>query len=86
MEIIKGCNTCIRKDKSDWKSGKYVETERPGELVSFDMLEIEKNKRIIIGIDYFTRKLYDKYFTSKETDKILKFIKQVYEEFLFEAI
>jgi hypothetical protein len=56
------------------------------ELIAFDMLEIEKNKRVILGIDYFTRKLYGKYFTRKSSEKVLDFIDNVYKECRFKKM
>jgi hypothetical protein len=50
------------------------------------MFEIEKNKRVILGIDYFTRKLYGKYVTSKASEKVLDFIDNVYKECRFKNV
>lgn len=50
------------------------------------MLEISKKERIIVLIDYFTRKVYAKLLTSKESYKILEFIKKIYEELKFKVL
>ncbi|KAG0420324.1 Gag-Pol polyprotein, partial [Dictyocoela roeselum] len=56
-------------------------TSFPGERVAFDILEIKKNDLILLGIDYFTRKVFGKAINSKCSEKILEFIKCVHGEF-----
>lgn len=81
--ILKKCITCIKKDKSQYKAGRYIDTERPGEIMAFDLMEAKKNERIIIGIDYFSRKIFGKLVSSKEAEKIMNFIETVYATFPF---
>lgn len=59
-EIIDSCMTCKRKDVKIGKSCNYVLTERPGEKIGVDLLEISKKERVIVAIDYFSRKIFDR--------------------------
>jgi hypothetical protein len=57
--VLKNCETCIRKDKNYIKTCDFVYTNTPGELFAIDILEISKNERVVLGIDYFTRKFFE---------------------------
>jgi transposase InsO family protein len=50
------------------------------------MLKISPKERICVGIDYFSRKVWAKAFTSKESHKIVKFIKELHKEFPFKTM
>lgn len=84
--ILTKCFVCAKKDKLYGRFVNMVETTRPGELVSIDMCEISGKERIIVMIDYFTRKVYAKMVTTKEARKILEFIKDVYKNFKFKRL
>ena len=49
-------------------------------------MEISKNERIVVLINYFTRKVYAKLITTKEMVKMPKFLSEVHKEFKFEKI
>jgi hypothetical protein len=59
--ILNCCEVCLKYDKIYSNGSEYIETNEPGEIVAFDLLEIKKNQRIILGIDYFSRKLFEKF-------------------------
>lgn len=49
-------------------------------------MEIEKKKRIILGTDYFSRKLFATLVDSKKASKILNFIKKAYSKFQYQQM
>ncbi len=69
-EIIKECVTCAEYDRKNIKSSKYIETERPGEIIGIDILDIDKKYKIVMAIDYFSRKLWAKCLSTKESNKV----------------
>ncbi|KAF9747730.1 Retrovirus-related Pol polyprotein from transposon, partial [Nosema granulosis] len=79
-EIIKGCWTCLKKDKKHVKPGKFIHTFSPGERVALDIMEIKKKDLVVLAIDFFTRKLYGKTLKTKEASKIFEFIREVHRE------
>lgn len=74
-EILNDFLTCKMKDTQSLKTCQYIEVKKPGDRVEVDMLEIDKKNRIIIVIDYFSRKLFAKLETSKEDFIMLNFLK-----------
>jgi hypothetical protein len=57
-----------------------VKTENPGEIVALDVLELTKNKRILLGIDYFSRKLFGMKIKSKAAKNTIKLLEQILKE------
>lgn len=62
------------------RTGSFIFTFSPGERIAFDLLEINKNNLTILGVDYFTRKMFGRHLQSKESRKILQFIKEIHLE------
>ena len=60
--------------------------EKPGDRIGVDILEIKSNDRVIMAIDYFTRKLFAKCVNTKEGYKIVDFLESVYKEFPFKSM
>lgn len=85
-KILQKCETCKMHDKKYFKSLKHVNTEKPGEKFAVDILELTKNNKYILGIDYFSRKLFAKKINTKEPKNILEFIKMVYAELPFKEL
>lgn len=85
-EILRDCEVCAKKDKKIGKKARLIRVDKPGELMGADMLDIGKEEKIIVMIDYFTRKVFANMVNSKEANKVLKFIKEVYEEFPFKNL
>ncbi|KRH94227.1 hypothetical protein M153_3290006619, partial [Pseudoloma neurophilia] len=67
QEILKGCHACIRKDKSHAKSAKFFITYAPGERFLVDLMDLKKKYKTIIGIDFFTRKVFGQITNSKDS-------------------
>ncbi|KAG0439176.1 putative uncharacterized transposon-derived protein F54H12.3 [Dictyocoela muelleri] len=78
--VLSNCIVCQKKDKKSSHLGKHILTSYPGERVPFDILEIKKDNFILLGIDYFTRKVFGKSINSKNSQKIAEFIKYVHGE------
>ncbi|KAG0437177.1 hypothetical protein DMUE_3841 [Dictyocoela muelleri] len=85
-EIFKKCEVCAKSDRKNVKPAYYIKTELPGERMAFDILEVEKNKRIIVAIDYFSRYVFAEELKSKEAVETLEFIKNVYSKFNFKTL
>ena len=49
----------------------------PSALLGMGILENDKSKRIIMGIYYFSRKLYGKLIHSKKPDEIIEFLSTI---------
>lgn len=80
------CISCAKKDKSRHKSAKFVVTSHPREIVAADLMDIRKTKKVISGIDYFSRKLFGKVLSSKESKPVLEFIKDCYKYLPFKIL
>lgn len=78
--IIKKCLTCKKKDRKYPKSRSFVETFSPRERGGFDILEIKKRDLVVLGIDYYTRKIFGKAIRTKKAEKVLDFINEVHKE------
>jgi hypothetical protein len=85
-KVLKRCVICKKNDKQVIRTCQYIETTRPGERIGVDMLEISPTCRIVMAIDYFSRKLFARVLSTKESRKILKFLKELYCKFPFESI
>lgn len=85
-EVLSKCEKCQEVDKKYKKAWKFRETSKPGELVAMDILELTKNKRILLAIDYFTRKLYGSKVRSKKPEELLKAIERISKEIKIEKL
>ncbi|KAG0427929.1 Gag-Pol polyprotein, partial [Dictyocoela muelleri] len=79
--IISKCETCLKIGKKNNSSGEFIWTHFPGERVAFDIMEIGKNDLVLLGIDYFSRKIFGKAIKTKDAQKVLRFIKEVHLKF-----
>ena len=79
-EITKNCEICQKVDRTYEKSCKFVRTVSPGEVVSMDIMDVDKRYKILVAIDYFTRYVWARCLDSKESRKVLDFIKDVHTE------
>lgn len=82
-KILSKCEICARKDTQVGKTCKYVEVEQVGDLVGLDILEMTEQDKIIIMIDYFSRKVMARKLETKEATKTINFIKDCYEQMPF---
>lgn len=78
--------TMYKKKPMMGNSCNYISTNEPGELVGIDLLNMGKNDKVIILINYFSRKIYAKTLKTKKSTEVLRFIKKVYVKFPFKMI
>ncbi|KAI5152397.1 hypothetical protein ENBRE01_3053 [Enteropsectra breve] len=83
--ILNKCKTCLERDNQIIHSSKYIDTYEPGELFGLDLMEY-KNLYITVAVDYFTRRVFTQWITSKTKEKIQKFINKVYTILPFKKI
>lgn len=76
-DILKHCLECQRKEAKRYKVKGYVKTYYPGEKVGVDLLVIDKNQYIRVGIDYFSRYIFTKLITTKSAENFLRFLKEI---------
>lgn len=62
------------------RATRTIEAYSPGEKIGFNIIELEKGSCILVAIDYFTRKGFAYYSTSKTSEKILSFLKEVHKD------
>ncbi|KAG0419635.1 Gag-Pol polyprotein [Dictyocoela roeselum] len=85
-EILKECPKCIRKDRKFQKSSEYCETLEPGEIVAIDIMMLDKNQKVILAIDYFSRFLFGEILKFKTKFKTIGFVKKLFEKFKFKKL
>lgn len=54
--VLKGCRTSLEYDRSYYKLGQHIATDYPGEIFSIDFMDVNKKYKILLCIDYFSRK------------------------------
>ena len=79
-EILEHCIVCRKKDADRSKGGKFIVTSRPGEIVAVDLMQINEKEKVILAIDYFSRKLYGAVVLTKESKKICEFLRKLSNE------
>ncbi|KAG0435104.1 hypothetical protein DMUE_4882 [Dictyocoela muelleri] len=55
-------------------------------MVAFDLMEVDRSKHIIVGIDYYSRYGFSMSVGSTKASAVLKFIKNVFSIFKFEKM
>ena len=85
-KVLKNCKECMQTEKRFGKSARFIVTKRPGEIVACDLMDLKKQKFIVVLIDYFTRKIWAKLIDNKKPEKILVFLEKVREELQFEEL
>lgn len=80
QEILR---TCLNKKPKIGKKASDVMVQDPEELVAVYYMQFGPSIRVVLLIEYFTRKIYGKYFNSKEACMILEFNKETYDKLKF---
>ncbi|KAF9752815.1 Transposon Tf2-9 polyprotein, partial [Nosema granulosis] len=71
-KILKECEICQVANRKTKGGVEFVTSVRKGEKFAIDIMEIgEPKKRVLIGIDYFTRYLYAKILEERTTEKVI---------------
>ncbi|WUR04694.1 integrase catalytic domain-containing protein [Vairimorpha necatrix] len=76
-------NKCLRCKMYNPQRGKkfiFVTAYEPGEKVAADIIGPINGSYIITAIDYFTRKAWAKVITTRESNKLVKFFDEVYND------
>lgn len=68
------------------RSGKQIIVEGPIGLMTVDFLDMGSEEKVLVAIDYFFRFVFAKIVTSKNAEKILDFIKEVFNKFKFKML
>ena len=76
-QIVNQCNTCKLYNPKKYKQFIFIKAHEIGEKVAIDIIGPINKTYIITGIDYFSRKGFAKTLQSRETRKVLEFIKQI---------
>ncbi|KRH93965.1 enzymatic polyprotein, Endonuclease, Reverse transcriptase [Pseudoloma neurophilia] len=82
-KILSKCYECAKNDKIHYKSGKFIVSEKPGEIFSVDVMDLDKRYKIFVGIDFFSRKIFAKLFDTKFATNTISFLDYVYEQLPF---
>lgn len=85
-KIIDGCETCIQRDPITESTSKYIQVLKPGERFGIDLMILKNKKIVILGIDYFSRKLFGRTLKSKRKSGVIKFLNNVFEELKFKTL
>lgn len=64
-------------DKKNVRINRFVETNKPVELIRIDIFEVANKQKILLAIDYFTRKIFGRIVTSKRPSEIIKLLEKM---------
>ena len=85
-EVLDKCLVCKRKDSNRCKGGKYVVSSEPGEIVGVDLMQVNQKEKVILAIDYFTRKIFGATLLTKQSKKICEFLENLNKEILIKKL
>ena len=76
-EAISDCITCTQFDKKPHTFRGFRLTTSSGEIIGLDIMELTKTKKIMLAIDYFSRKLYGIHIRNKRPSQTIKLLSKV---------
>lgn len=79
-EEVRKCETCKKYNTICKRPFRVVTAFERGEKIAFDIMGPIGNHYIITAIDYFTRQAWAQRINSREDEKVLKFLQNVYQE------
>ena len=79
-EALASCEKCLQYDVRRYKSGSHITSTFPGEKVAVDVLDINKTYKLVMAIDYFTRKAWGGLYKHKTPNNVRKLLDQVSAE------
>jgi hypothetical protein len=85
-KILQDCIVCAQNDVKNNISCEFIKTNKPGERIGVDFLEMNPRCRILLGIDFFTRKIFAQCFKTKEGENVIKFLNKIYEKLPFQTL
>jgi hypothetical protein len=75
--VLKDCEICSINNRKTTGGCDFVVTRRKLEKVALDLMDIGgENRYVLVGIDYFTRRLWGSRLKSKESSEILKVLEK----------
>ncbi|KAF9760821.1 Retrovirus-related Pol polyprotein from transposon [Nosema granulosis] len=75
--VLKECERCNINNRKTAGGFDFVVTRRKLEKVALDLMDIgEENRYVLVGIDYFTRRLWGARVRSKETKAVLEVLQK----------
>ncbi len=72
-EELSKCMTCLKQNIKYRLKNTFVETKAPGEIIGIDIMKLD-DKKIILGIDYFSRKVWGSILKDRKTSSIVDFL------------
>lgn len=76
--VLKRCETCQKYNGKTSGGSDFISTTRYLEKVGMDLIEFrEEGFFVVVGIDYFTRRLWGKVIKSKQASEIMTFLKDL---------
>lgn len=84
--ILDECIECIQTNPKMLYKGRYVNTNKPGELIAFDFLELKKGVYILLAIDYFTRMAFGRKTENRREKEIIGLIQEIKNVLKIEAV
>ncbi|KAF9761577.1 Pro-Pol polyprotein [Nosema granulosis] len=74
--IIKECEICSINNRKTTGGCEFVATRKKLEKIALDIMEIgESSRYVLVGIDYYTRRLWGKVLRAKSTGEVLNALK-----------
>ncbi len=70
--ILKECDTCQVANRKNKGGVEFITSSKRGELFAIDVMEIgHERRRVLVGIDYYTRHLQAKLLEKRTTEEII---------------
>ena len=85
-EYLESCIKCAENYNKNVKSANFYVTKEPGEVLSIDTMSVDKRYSVVLAIDYFSRYAWGICLSSKHSEKIFEFVKDVYKEIKFKTL
>ncbi|KAF9756208.1 hypothetical protein NGRA_3258, partial [Nosema granulosis] len=80
-KLLKECETCQIANRKNKGGVEFITSSRKGEIFSIDVMEIgEPIRRVLLGIDYYTRFLYAKVLVDTTTKNIISALEEWFTE------
>ena len=86
QKIISSCDTCLVYDRVRVRGGSHIISSEIGERVAIDVMDIDKRYKVVLAIDYFTRKAWGMLFKRKIQENVTKVLEAVYKDIKFKEL
>ncbi|KAF9754387.1 hypothetical protein NGRA_3329 [Nosema granulosis] len=83
--VLKESDKCIIYNRKTTGGSDFVVTKRKLEKVALDLMDIGgENRYVLLGIDYFTRRLWGSRLKSKESCEVIKMLQKWIKKDVFQ--